>query len=146
MARPYLLLAEDNPDDAELTRRSFRKANTQGDIVVVADGAETLDYLFARGAYADRDPQRLPSLILLDLKLPRVDGLEVLRQVRAAPLTARVPVVILTSSREERDVVRAYELGANSYVCKRIAVGELADAVSHLVRYWMLLNETPQMP
>ena len=136
-----ILLVEDNPDDIELTLRAFRKSNIANDVVVVRDGVEALDYLFATGQYADRDPDALPQVVLLDLKLPRVDGLEVLQRVRAHPKTKLLPVVILTSSTEERDLLNGYSLGANSYVRKPVDFEQFADSVKQLGLYWLVLNQ-----
>ena len=136
-----ILLIEDNPDDEELTLRALEKNNIKNDVVVVHDGAEALDYLFATGSYAGRDLTIMPQLTLLDLKLPKVDGLEVLRQLRANELTRLLPVVILTSSNEEQDRVNGYGLGANSYVRKPIDFGQFMDAVRQLGLYWLILNE-----
>jgi len=138
-----ILLVEDNQDDVDLTLRAFVKSNIANDIVVVRDGVEALDYLFATGTHAARDPHDLPQLVLLDLKLPRLDGLEVLERIRAHPRTRLLPVVILTSSTEQRDLVSGYSLGANSYVRKPVDFQEFLGAVRQLGLYWLLLNETP---
>ena len=138
-----ILLVEDNPDDEALTLRALRKNNIRNEVVVARDGAEALDYLFCRGAYADRDPSTGPQVVLLDLKLPKIDGLEVLRQLRANPQTRILPVVILTSSNEEQDLLQGYGLGANSYVRKPVDFGEFLDSVRQLGLYWLLLNERP---
>ena len=144
MRRPNtILMVDDNPDFVELARRAFDKANIANPIVVAEDGAEALDYLFATGAWAGRGPESTPVMVLLDLKLPRVDGLEVLRQLRADPRTKHLPVVILTTSVEERDVVRGYDLGCNSYIRKPIDFTQLADAMRQLGLYWLILNEPP---
>ena len=135
-----ILLVEDNPDDVELTLRAFRKSNVANEVIVARDGAEALEYLFATGQYAGRDPDALPQVVLLDLNLPRVDGLEVLQRVRAHPKTKLLPVVILTSSTEERDLVSGYSLGANSYVRKPVDFEQFADSVKQLGLYWLLLN------
>ena len=136
-----ILLVEDNPDDVELTLRAFRKSNVANEVIVARDGAEALEYLFATGQYAGRDPDALPQVVLLDLNLPRVDGLEVLQRVRAHPKTKLLPVVILTSSTEERDLVSGYSLGANSYVRKPVDFEQFADSVKQLGLYWLLLNQ-----
>ncbi len=141
-----ILLIEDNPDDEVLTLRALEKNNIKNDVVVVHDGAEALDYLFATGSYAGRDLTIMPQLTLLDLKLPKVDGLEVLRRLRADELTRFLPVVILTSSNEEQDRVNGYGLGANSYVRKPIDFGQFIDAVRQLGLYWLILNEPAPVP
>ncbi|RDJ26930.1 response regulator [Bosea caraganae] len=135
-----ILLVEDNPDDEELTLRAFRKNNIRNEIVVARDGVEALDYLFATGGHADREPGT-PQVILLDLKLPRLDGLEVLRRIRSDERTKLIPVVILTSSREEQDLVDGYSLGCNSYVRKPVNFDEFMEAARQLGMYWLLLNE-----
>ena len=141
MKDKIILLIEDNPDDEALTQRALEKNNIKNDVVVVHDGAEALDYLFGTGSYAGRDLTVMPEVTLLDLKLPKVDGLEVLRQLRANELTRLLPVVILTSSNEEQDRVNGYGLGANSYVRKPIDFGQFMDAVRELGLYWLILNE-----
>ncbi len=138
-----ILLVEDNADDEALTIRALRRNNVANEVIVKRDGAEALDYLFARGAHAGRDAGDLPEVVLLDLKLPKVDGLEVLRQIRADERTALLPVVILTSSGEERDLVEGYRLGANSYVRKPVDFTEFSQAVGQLGLYWLLLNQAP---
>lgn len=138
-----ILLVEDNPDDAELALRAFRQNRIANAVRVVHDGAEALDYLFARGAHADRDAGVAPQVVLLDLKLPKVDGLEVLRAMRADPRTRLVPVVVLTSSVEEDDVVRSYELGGNSYIRKPVDFAQFVEAVRQLGLYWLVLNVPP---
>jgi two-component system response regulator len=143
MEQRFILLVEDNPDDVDLTLRSLRGHNVQNEVVVVRDGAEALDYLFTTGAYASRDPGTMPAVVLLDLKLPKIDGLEVLRRLRADERTELLPVVILTSSKEERDLVNGYKLGANSYVQKPVDFVQFSEAVKHLGLYWLLLNEPP---
>ena len=139
-----ILLVEDNPDDEALTLRAFRKNNITTEIVVARDGVEALDYLFATGTYAGLGEARMPQVILLDLKLPRIDGLEVLRQVRTDDRTRLLPVVVLTSSKEEQDLVQSYRLGANSYVRKPVNFDEFMDAARQLGMYWLLLNEAPR--
>jgi len=143
MEHRSILLVEDNSKDEILTLRALEKCNLANDIVVVRDGAEALDYLFAKGDFAGRDVGDLPTVVLLDLKLPKIDGLEVLRQIRADERTRRLPVVILTSSDEEKDIIAGYELGANSYVRKPVAFGNFSKAVAELGRYWLITNEPP---
>ena len=138
-----ILMVDDNPDFVELARRAFAKANIANPLVVAEDGVEALDYLFASGAWAGRGPESNPIMVLLDLKLPRVGGLEVLRQLRADPRTKRLPVVILTSSVEEQDVIRGYDLGCNSYIRKPIDFVQLADAMRQVGCYWLSINEPP---
>ena len=138
-----ILLVEDNPDDVELTIRALQKNNIKNDIVVAHDGVEALDYLFGRGQYVDRDLNDMPAVILLDLKLPKIDGLEVLNQIRSNNLTKLLPVVILTSSKEDKDIVNGYTLGVNSYVRKPVDFNDFAEAVRSLGLYWLLYNEIP---
>jgi two-component system, response regulator len=138
-----ILLVEDNPDDELLTMRAFKKNNIGNDIIVARDGVEALDFLFGTGSYAGRDMNIMPQLILLDLKLPRLDGLEVLRRLRADSRTKLLPVVILTSSKEEQDLVNGYSLGANSYVRKPVDFTQFTEAVRQLGLYWLVLNEIP---
>ena len=138
-----MLLVEDNPDDETLTLRALHKASVGNDVMVVHDGAEALDFLFGTGAHTGRDTSVMPQVVLLDLKLPKIDGLEVLRRVRADARTKLLPVVILTSSDEEKDRVRGYELGANSYVRKPVDFAQFADAVRQLGLYWLVLNSPP---
>ena len=135
-----ILLVEDNPRDEELTMRALKKTKVDKPVVVVRDGVEALDYLFARGAHAGRDPAAVPQVIFLDLKLPRLDGLEVLKALRADEATRLLPVVVLTSSLEEQDLVRSYSLGANSYVRKPVDFVEFIEAVRQLGLYWLGLN------
>ena len=137
-----ILLVEDNPDDEALTLRAFAKNNMGNRIVVVRDGAEALDWLFRRGTHAERDEPD-PQVVLLDLKLPKVDGLEVLRQLRADPKTKFLPVVILTSSKEESDLLRGYELRANSYIRKPVDFARFVEYVREIGMYWLVLNEPP---
>ena len=143
MVRKAILLVEDNPDDQELTRLAFAKHNLQNDLVIANDGVEALEYLFGSEAQDDPDPRPLPAVVLLDLKLPRVDGLEVLRRIRAHPHTRTLPVVVLTSSQEDQDVAASYSNGVNSYVRKPVNFVEFVEAVRHLGLYWLLLNVTP---
>jgi two-component system, response regulator len=138
-----ILLVEDNADDEALTLRALKKNNVGNKVVVVRDGAEALEFLFCTGAYADRDPRDKPQVILLDLKLPKVDGMEVLRRVRAEPSTRTLPVVILTSSKEEQDVVNSYLMGVNSYVRKPVDFIQFVEAIRQLGLYWLVLNEAP---
>lgn len=139
-----ILLVEDNPDDVELTLRAFKKSNLKNEIVVARDGVEALDFLFGRGAYEGRDVNDLPELVLLDLKLPKLDGLEVLEKIRGHETTAALPVVILTSSDEQDDLVRSYRLHANSYIRKPVDFGQFIEAVQHLGLYWLVLNVPPR--
>ena len=143
MNEKIILLVEDNPDDEALTLRALRKNNIGNDVVIVRDGAEALDYLFGTGAYSGRDLRSLPAVTLLDLKLPKVDGLEVLRRLRSDERTELIPVVILTSSVEEQDLVRSYKLGANSYIRKPVDFSQFAEAVRQLGLYWLVINEPP---
>ncbi|MDB4989280.1 MAG: response regulator receiver protein [Myxococcaceae bacterium] len=138
-----MLLVEDNPTDEKLTLRAFKKSGVANEIVVVRDGAEALDYLFAVGKFDGRDSAVLPSVVLLDLKLPRIDGLEVLRRIRDNELTRTLPVVILTASKEHEDLARGYSLGANAYVRKPVDFAEFAEAAKTLGLFWLLLNEPP---
>jgi two-component system, response regulator len=141
-----ILLVEDNPDDEALTLRAFAKNNITNEIVVARDGAEALEWLFADGRYADRDPEQLPQLVLLDLKLPKIDGLEVLRRIREDSRTRLMPVIILTTSEEESDRTNGYALGANSYIRKPVDFAQFTDAVRQLGLYWLVLNEPPPLP
>jgi two-component system response regulator len=138
-----ILLVEDNPDDVELTLRAFEKSNILNEIVVARDGQEALDYLFATGSFAGRDPAVMPEVVLLDLKLPGLGGLDVLKGIRADERTRRLPVVILTSSKEEHDVIRSYDLGANSFVQKPVDFGEFLHAARQLGLYWLVINAAP---
>ncbi len=138
-----ILLVEDNPDDVELTLRALKQYHVGNQINVVRDGAEALDYLFATGAYSNRDTTTNPALVILDLKLPKVDGLEVLQRMRADERTKLVPVVILTSSNEEQDMVNSYKSGANSYVRKPVDFTQFIEAARQLGLYWLVINEPP---
>jgi len=143
MDRTTILLIEDNPDDVELTLHAFQKNHMANEVVVATDGAEGLDYLFGTGKYAGRDADEPPALILLDLQLPKIGGLEVLRKVREDERTKRIPVVIMTTSDEEEDIVNGYNGGANSYLRKPVDFGEFMNAVKQLEMYWMVLNTPP---
>jgi len=138
-----ILLVEDNPDDVALTVRALQKNNILNKVVVAKDGAEALDYLLASGAHTGGDTNKMPVVVLLDLKLPKIDGLEVLERLRADQRSALLPVVILTSSKEEQDVVNGYRLGANSYVRKPVDFDQFSEAVRQLGLYWLVLNEPP---
>lgn len=140
-----ILLVEDNDDDLELALRAFEKTSVASEIVVARDGEEALDYLFATGAHAGRDRTAAPAIIFLDLKLPKIDGLDVLRSMRADPSTQRLPVVVLTSSNEERDIARSYDLGANGFVRKPVDFAEFIEAVRQLGLYWLVHNEPPPL-
>lgn len=143
MCDKIILLVEDNPDDVELTLRALKKNNILNEVAVARDGAEALDYLFGKGGYASRDMAVMPAVILLDLKLPRIDGLEVLQRIRSEERTKFLPVVILTSSKEEKDRMNGYKLGANSYIRKPVDFNQFIEAVRQLGLYWLILNEPP---
>ena len=145
MREAVILLVEDNPDDEALTLRAMRRNHLANPVVVAHDGVEALDYLFATGQYKNRDASELPAVILLDLKLPRLDGLEVLKRLRETPSTRLIPVVVLTTSNEENDIVNSYMLGANSYVRKPVDFEQFTDAVGKLGMYWLLINENPPL-
>ncbi|MFZ4695411.1 MAG: response regulator [Verrucomicrobiia bacterium] len=138
-----ILLVEDSPDDEALTVRAFQRNKIQNEVIVARDGAEALEWLFCTGKFASRNPAVVPAVVLLDLKLPKVDGLEVLKRIRADPRMKLLPVVVLTSSREEQDVIQSYELGANSYVRKPVDFDRFSEAVRELGVYWLLINEHP---
>ena len=140
MAQKEILLVEDNPDDVELTRLAFEEAQVANRMIVVKDGAEALDYLFARGAHAGRNPAELPSIVLLDLNLPKLDGREVLQAIRAEPATRELPVVVLTTSAEPFDVEASYALGVNSYIQKPVDFEQFVAAVRQVGLYWLVLN------
>lgn len=146
MEQRIIFLVEDNPDDVMLTKRAFEKNNIFNKVVVARDGVEALDFMFGTGMYTGRDNKNLPVVVLLDLKLPRIDGLEVLKRLREDARTKLVPVVILTSSTEEMDLINGYKLGANSYVRKPVNFEKFVEAAKHLGLYWLLLNEPPPIP
>jgi CheY-like chemotaxis protein len=147
MSEKTILLVEDNPDDEEFTLRALRRAHVSNEIVVARDGSEAVDYLFGIHDHAGRDLTEMPAVVLLDLKLPKLSGIDVLRRIRANPLTKFIPVVILTSSNEDEDMLNSYECGANSYVRKPVEFAAFASAVARLGAYWMLLNEpAPRAP
>ncbi len=143
MSERVVLLVEDNPDDEALTLRAFKKNNIKNTVVVVRDGQEALDYLFCEGSYKNRESNCLPELILLDLKLPKIDGIEVLKKIKTDSRTRLSPVVILTSSKEEQDLIESYSLGANSYIRKPVDFEQFIEAVKQLGIYWLLINEKP---
>ncbi len=142
MKTKVILLVEDNPDDEALTLRALKKNNIANEVVVTRDGAEALDYLFARGNFSQRDINHQPEVILLDLKLPKIDGHEVLKQVRGNESTRRTPVVVLTTSSEDRDIIDSYDNGANSYIRKPVDFEQFMEAIKKLGMYWLVLNET----
>jgi two-component system, response regulator len=146
MADSPIMLVEDNSDDEALTLRALKRNNIHNEVVVARDGVEALDYLFGTGPHAERDLALMPQLILLDLKLPRIDGLQVLRRLRADNRTRLLPVVILTSSKEQQDLIEGYSLGANSYVRKPVDFGQFVEAVRQLGLYWLILNEAAPVP
>jgi CheY-like chemotaxis protein len=141
--RKIILLAEDNPDDVLLTKRAFKKSNLVNELIIVNDGQQALDYLFCEGSYKNRDPNDVPELILLDLKMPKIDGLGVLKSIRDNKKTKHLPVVILTTSKEENDMIASYCLGANSYITKPVDFDQFVEAVKQLGLYWLVLNQRP---
>lgn len=143
MKGKIILLAEDNPDDVKLTLRALKKSNILNEVVIAEDGVEALDYLFGTGKFAGRDTSIKPQLILLDLKMPRLDGIEALHRIRADERTALLPIVILTTSNEDRDRIESYKLGANSYIRKPVDFNQFVEAVQQLGLYWLVLNESP---
>ncbi len=142
MDKKIILLVEDNPDDEVLMLRALKKNNIANEIVVAHDGVEAFEYLFAEGKFSERDVQELPQIILLDLKLPKLDGLEVLKRIRADERTKHIPVVVLTTSTEQRDIVESYQFGANSFVQKPVDFNDFMEATRQLGTYWLLLNQT----
>jgi len=146
MKQRCILLVEDNPDDVELTLLAFKDSHIQNEVVVARDGAEALDYLFGTGAYAGCDTDIMPALILLDLNLPKINGLEVLHRMRCDERTKLLPVVILTSSKEERDLLNGYRLGANSYIRKPVDFNQFSEALRQVGLYWLVINEPPPKP
>jgi CheY-like chemotaxis protein len=143
MKNKIILLVEDNPSDVGLTQRALAKSHIANEMVVAEDGQDALDYIFAVGKYTGRDVKETPAVVLLDLNLPRVDGLEVLRRIRADERTKRIPVVILTTSKEEQDVAQSYDLGANSYIRKPVDFKQFVESVERLGLYWLVMNEPP---
>ncbi len=143
MNSKIILLAEDNPDDVQLTLRALKKSKIMNEVVIAQDGVEALDYLFGTGKYAGRDTRVLPQVVLLDLKMPRMDGLEVLQRVRSDERTRLLPIVVLTTSSEDKDRVESYKLGANSYIRKPVDFEQFVNAVQQLGLYWLVLNEAP---
>jgi two-component system, response regulator len=143
MEKKMILLVEDNPDDEALTLRAFKKSNILNEVVVARDGVEALNFLFGTGSYSDRDLNIMPQMVLLDLKLPKIDGLEVLRRLRADERTQMLPVIILTSSKEEQDLINGYKYGCNSYIRKPVDFSQFSESVRQLGLYWLVLNETP---
>lgn len=143
MSGKMIMLVEDNPADEELTLRALKKHNLVNQVVVARDGAEALDYLFSTGAYSGREPGPLPAVILLDLNLPKVNGMGVLQRLRANPTTRLIPVVMLTSSSEEHDLLRSYDLGVNSFITKPVDFMKFVEAIEQLSLYWLVLNEQP---
>ncbi|MBM4311651.1 MAG: response regulator [Deltaproteobacteria bacterium] len=146
MSEHIIMLVEDNQDDIDLTMRAFARNNIMNEIVIARDGIEALDYLFATGAHLGRDLRVMPEVILLDLKMPRMGGIEVLRYIRSDARTKLLPVVVLTSSDEERDIVESYECGVNSYIRKPVDFNQFVDAVRQLSLYWIVLNKCPRIP
>jgi len=142
-----ILLVEDNPHDAEMALRALKKNNLSNKVLVVTDGEEALDFIFARGKFSgrDKDNNSLPKMILLDLKLPKVNGIEVLKEIKSNPETQVIPVIVLTSSQEDKDIVESYKLGVNSYIVKPVDFDKFVEAVRHLGFYWLLLNKQPQL-
>lgn len=145
LTRKTILLVEDDRDDEELTLRALRRSNIMNEVIVAHDGEEAVELLFGEGKFLDHEIDLLPAVVLLDLKLPKINGIEVLRRIRADARTRRLPVVVLTSSRQERDREEVYDLGANSYICKPVDFEKFSEAIAHLGMYWVLLNEQPPL-
>ena len=143
MSKKHILLVEDNPDDEALALRALKKSNVANEISIARDGVEALEYIFCEGEYRERDVHQLPVVILLDLKLPKVDGLEVLKRIKEHERTRRIPVVVMTSSSEEHDIVSSYDFGANSYIRKPVDFNQFTEAVAQLGLYWLVMNEVP---
>ena len=143
MEEKIILLVEDNPDDVTLTERALKKSHILNKLIITKDGADALDFIFGTGTYSDRDMGIMPEVVLLDLKLPKIDGLEVLKRIRSDKRTKLLPVVILTSSKEEKDLINGYTLGANSYIRKPVNFNQLVEAIRQLGLYWLVLNEAP---
>ncbi len=143
MDSKFILLIEDSEDDIKLTEMAFKENNIKNELVVLRDGAEAMDYIFCKGTYSNRDKNKLPALILLDIKLPKINGIEVLKQLRSNIRTKLIPVVILTSSKEEKDLINGYSFGCNSYVRKPVNFNEFTGAMKQLGLYWIILNEEP---
>jgi two-component system, response regulator len=145
MNKKIILLVEDNPSDIELTKRAFERSHISNQLVVVTDGQQALDYLFGLGEFAGKNAKELPTLTLLDIKLPKIDGLEVLQHIRQNENTRRLPVVMLTSSNEEQDIATSYDLGVNSYIRKPVDFNQFVEAIRHLGLYWLVINEPPPL-
>ncbi|UYP47137.1 putative methanogenesis regulatory protein FilR2 [Candidatus Lokiarchaeum ossiferum] len=145
MSSKIILLVEDNPDDILLTKRALSKNSILNEVVVANDGVQALDYLFGRGKWEGRDTSLKPEVVLLDLKMPKMGGLEVLKEIRENKLTKRLPVIILTTSKEESDVAKGYDLGANSYICKPVDFNQFHEAIKQLGLYWLVLNQSPNI-